>query len=296
VRATTLARLAPHVGVGAIAVLVAGGCRSPGRASQPSAPVAVSGEVVSFPSGALTLRGVLHKPAGGGGPFPAVLYNHGSAPGMDAITAANALGPAFAAHGYLFFMPCRRGQCLSAAAGPYIMDQIGAARREGGLPAAAATMVRLLETDHLDDQMAALAWLRGSGLADPARIALAGNSFGGVETVLGAERGGACAAVDSAGGAQSWAKTPALQERMLRAVRNARVPIFFFQAENDYDLAPSRVLPAAMREAGKPFEVEIFPPYGSSAAAGHTLGYFGADVWGPHVFRFLDAHCGALAK
>jgi dienelactone hydrolase len=288
-------KLAHCLGVAAVAVLVAGGCRSPGRASQPSAPVPISGEVVSFPSGTLTLRGVLHKPAGAG-PFPAVLYNHGSAGGMDPIQAANALGPVFTARGYLFFMPCRRGQCLSAAAGPYIMDEIDAARREGGLPAAGATMVRLLETDHLDDQMAALAWLRGSGLADPARIALAGNSFGGIETVLGAERGGACAAVDSAGGAQSWAKAPALQERMLRAVQNARVPIFFFQAENDYDLAPSRVLPAAMREAGKPFEVEIYPAFGKSAGAGHTLGYFGADVWAPHVFRFLDAHCGAPAK
>src|SRR5437762_4373392 len=43
------------------------------------------------------------------------------------------------------------------------------------------------------------------------RIAVAGNSFGGVETVLGVERGGYCAGIDSAGGAQSWAQGPELR-------------------------------------------------------------------------------------
>jgi hypothetical protein len=55
--------------------------------------------VVSFPSGGLTLQGVLFKPEGAG-PFPAVVYNHGSAPGMLSKEAFEALGPAFAAHGW----------------------------------------------------------------------------------------------------------------------------------------------------------------------------------------------------
>ena len=41
----------------------------------------LAADVVSFPSGELTLQGVLYKPAGPG-PFPAVVYNHGSAPGF----------------------------------------------------------------------------------------------------------------------------------------------------------------------------------------------------------------------
>jgi carboxymethylenebutenolidase len=188
-------------------------------------------------------------------------------------------------------MPFRRGQGLSADAGPYIMDEIGAARRGGGAPAAAAAMVRLLTTDHLDDQLAGLSWLRRSGFVQSSRIAVAGNSFGGIETVLGAERGGYCAAVDSAGGAASWAMAPELRELMIRAVRSARVPLFFFQAENDHNLDPSRVLSAAMKDAGKPFEVKIFPPFGSSAEEGHAFGYFGSTVWAPDVFRFLEAHC-----
>src|SRR5262249_29533375 len=153
--------------------------------------------------------------------------------------AANTLGPVFAARGWVFFMPCRRGQALSASSGPYIMDQIAAARRQGGAAAAEATMVRLLETDQLGDQLAALAWLRTTSFVQPDRIAVAGNSFGGIESVLGAERGDYCAAIDSAGGAMTWAHAPRLQARMIRAVKSPRVPIFFFQAENDYDLAPS---------------------------------------------------------
>src|SRR5207249_3478171 len=106
-------------------------------------------EVVSFPSGDLTLHGVLYRPEGTG-PFPAVLYNHGSA--MENSAASNA--PVFAAHGWVFFMPHRRGQGLSGSAGAYIRDEMNAAAKRGGIRAAAATMIRLLETDHLDDQLA----------------------------------------------------------------------------------------------------------------------------------------------
>src|SRR6266852_1510072 len=146
-------------------------------------------ETVTFPSGEITLHGVLYKPEGTGR-FPAVIYNHGSAPGMMSKEAFAALGPVFASHGWVFFGPYRRGQGLSASAGPYIGDQIAAAEKAGGLSAAAATMVRLLETDHFDDQFAALVWLRKQRFVQPNRIAVAGNSFGGIETVLGVEMSG----------------------------------------------------------------------------------------------------------
>jgi carboxymethylenebutenolidase len=246
--------------------------------------------VVSFPSGDILLHGVLYKPAGPG-PFPAVLYNHGSAPGMLSRDAFDALGPVFASRGWVFFGPYRRGQGLSASAGPFIGDQIAAAEKTGGIRAGAAAMVRLLETDHLNDQLAALAWLRTQSLVQPDRIAVAGNSFGGVEAVLGAERASYCAAIDSAGGAQSWALAPELQAVMARAVRNSRVPVFFFQAANDYDLSPSRALSAAMKGAGKMSDMKIYPAYGQTAADGHVFGYFGSAVWADDVFRFLQRHC-----
>lgn len=104
-------------------------------------------------------------------------------------------------------MPHRRGQGLSASSGIYIREQIPAA----------STMVRLLETDHLSDQLAALAWLRKRSDVSLNRIAVAGNSFGGIEALLGVERTSYCAAVDVSGGAESWASAPAVRDLMLRA-------------------------------------------------------------------------------
>jgi dienelactone hydrolase len=249
-------------------------------------------DVVAFPSGGLTLQGVLFKPEGAG-PFPAIVYNHGSAPGMLSKDAFEALGPVFVAHGWVFFGPYRRGQGLSASAGPYIGEEIAAAEKRGGTAAGAAALVRLLETDHLQDQLAALAWLRTQRFVRPDRIAVAGTSFGGIETVLGAERGTYCAAIDSAGGAQSWADAPELQTLMTRAVRHSTVPIFFFQAANDYDLSPSKTLSKAMKDAGKEYEVKIYPAYGKSVQDGHTFGYFGSTVWANDVFVFLNRHCSS---
>jgi carboxymethylenebutenolidase len=254
-----------------------------------AAAVAAS-DVVTFPSGTLTLHGVVYKPDGRG-PFPAVLYNHGSAAGMLSQQAFDALGPVFVRHGWIFFGPYRRGQGLSADAGHYIGDQIDAAVKRGGIAEGADTMLRLLETDHLDDQLAALAWLRKEAFVDSKRIAIAGNSFGGIEAVLAVERESVCAAVDSAGGAQSWAQSKVLPLRMIRAVKNAKAPIFFFQAVNDWNLAPTQALSNAMKEAGKPYETKIYPPYGKSHQDGHTFGYFGSAVWENDVFQFLDQHC-----
>jgi carboxymethylenebutenolidase len=247
-------------------------------------------ETVTFPSGEIILHGVLYKPERAG-PFPAVIYNHGSAPGMMSEQAFAALGPVFASHGWIFFGPYRRGQGLSTSAGAYIGDQIAGADKSGGISAAGATMVRLLETDHLNDQLAALAWLRKQSFVQPNRIAVAGNSFGGIETVLGVERGGYCAGIDSAGGAQSWAQAPELQSLMIRAVRNAKAPIFFFQAANDFDLSPSKTLSAEMDRVGKTYKLKIFPSYGDSPQDGHSFGYFGSDVWAEDVFGFLNKYC-----
>jgi carboxymethylenebutenolidase len=197
----------------------------------------------------------------------------------------------FANHGWVFFGPYRRGQGRSASAGPYIGDEIAAATKKGGTTSGAATMVRLLETDHLNDQLSAFAWLRSQSFVKPDRMAVASNSFGGIEIVLGAARGSYCAAIDSAGAAQSWAEAPAVQALMTGAVRASRAPIFFLQAENDYDLSPSRTLAAAMKNAGKEFETKIYPPFGKSTQDGHNFGYFGSSVWGVDVFRFLDQHC-----
>jgi len=53
----------------------------------------------------------------------------------------------------VFFVgPYRRGQGLSALAAKYIGDEIAAATKAGGVVSGAATMVRLCETDHLNNR------------------------------------------------------------------------------------------------------------------------------------------------
>ena len=232
----------------------------------------------------------MYKPDGPG-PFPAVLYNHGSAPGLVNNQAFDTIAPAFVERGWVFFAPYRRGQGLSAGAGPYIMDEISSARGRGGAAAAAETMTRLLATDHLDDQVAALDWLRTQSFVRSKAMATMGNSFGGIEAVLGAEQGGYCAAVDAAGGAESWAEAPQLRALMTRAVTNATSPILFFQAANDFSIEPSRSLFAARRSAGKPAEIRIYPGFGRSAKSGHSFPYRGVEVWRDDVIAFLERHC-----
>jgi len=247
-------------------------------------------ETVEFKSGDKLLHGLLYKPTGPG-PFPTMLYNHGSAPGLLNNQAFDVIAPHFAARGWAFFAPYRRGQGLSSDAGRYIQDEIKAAHERGGLPSAVKTMVRLLSTEQLQDQMAALAWLKEQSFAQQNQIAAMGNSFGGIETVLGVARGGYCAGVDASGGDESWDSAPELQNLMLDAVRHAKAPILFFQAENDHTLEPSRTLHAAMEATHKPADIRIYAPYGNTPQDGHSFAYRGADIWFDDVFHFITAHC-----
>lgn len=250
--------------------------------------------VVTFPSGNLTLHGVVYMPSGKG-PFPAVLFNHDSAPGMYCNEAFEALGPVFASQGWVFFAPWRRGQGLSADAGPYIGDEIAASWEKAGAAAADKTAVRLLETGHLQDQLAGLAWLRKQTFVDQKRIAVMGDSFGGIETLLGVEKASYCVAVDVAGGAKSWAQAPQLQAAMKRAATHSKSPILFIQAENDYDLTPSKALSQAARNTGKAVELKIYPPFGKSAQDGHSFGYRGTAIWQQDALRFMEQNCQPLS-
>src|SRR5215475_494088 len=61
-------------------------------------------ELVGFRSGALELKGFIWKPEGPG-PFPAILWNHGSEKRPGTV---DGVAPFFLARGYVFFVPHRR--------------------------------------------------------------------------------------------------------------------------------------------------------------------------------------------
>jgi carboxymethylenebutenolidase len=250
----------------------------------------VAPEIVHFKNADLNLAGEIFRPPGKG-PFPAVLYNHGSAPGMLNSEASLAMGPLFAHAGWIFFMPYRRGQGLSASAGPYIGDVVSKARREGGEAAAAATVTRLLETDQLNDEIAAYAWLASQPFVAKDRIALDGNSYGGIETILGAEKLKTCAAVAASAASETWHAAPELQRKIIETASRLPTPLLLFQAENDYDLAPNKAIFAARRSVGRAVEYKLYPRYGWSERAGHSFAYRGAQVWFPDVLAFLNKTC-----
>lgn len=245
--------------------------------------------IVAFSSGDLTLRGELFLPAGQG-PFPLVLYNHGSAPKMASSQASAIIGPMFAKKGWAFFMPYRRGQGLSENQGNYILDEIRSAKWSlfGN---SSKKMVNLLKTDHLNDQLAALAWLKQQDVVLKDRIVAMGNSFGGIEVILGMEHGSYCAGVVASGGAESWKQSPELQALLRSSVRKIEKPILFFQAENDYDLTPSKELYSQMIKAGKVAQIKIYPIYGKTPKDGHSFAYMGASIWFEDVYSFIDRYC-----
>lgn len=138
--------------------------------------------------------------------------------------------------------------------------------------------------------MSAIEWLRAQPWAARDEINVAGCSFGGIHTLLTAERSvpGLRAAVDFAGASSSWNENFRLRERLLCAVESARIPIFFVQAENDFNTAPSTILSEAMRAKGLPHRMRIYPPFGSTPMEGHRRFCLrGADVWGDDVLDFL---------
>ena len=270
-----------------VLVIAAVGCKKD-HETVPAAPVAVptptqdggggqlgsnvTPEVVTFKSGAMTLTGFLYKPDGAG-PFPAIVYNHGSEPypGPKGDQANF-----YVAHGFVLFVPHRRGHGRSKDAGP--------PEPTGGGSDVIAGLV-----DQNDDVLAAIAYVAALPYVNAKRIAVAGCSYGGIETLLSAERAtGIYAAIDFAGGAMRWDGDPALQERMKLAARNAKVPVMFVQAENDYSIGPSKTLSAEMQAANKPTLLKIYPANGTTPREGHRF-CMGAvnPPWGDDVLAFL---------
>jgi dienelactone hydrolase len=226
------------------------------------------------------LQAYLWRPAGPG-PFPALVYNHGSE--RDPIAGLeNEMGPYLAKQGYVVLFPYRRGAGKSE--GTYWRDRVDKLPEEKQEAAAIQALV-----EENDDVVTAISWLRAQRFVDGKNVSVAGCSFGGIESLLTAERPlGLNAVIDFAGGSMSWNGNPLLRERMLQAAEHAQAPVFFLQAENDFNTAPSKVLSEAMRKKNLPYRVRIFPPHGLTPRAGHAhFCNHGSSEWGPDVLDFL---------
>ena len=257
----------------------------------------IASETVVVPSGKLRLKAFLWKPAGPG-PFPAVLFCHGSGgadaghtAGLPITEAGEKLAPLFLKHGYAFLHLFRRGQGLSADQGPFMQDILKREEAAKWKEARQHLQFVLATTDHLEDVMAALSFLKAAPAIDAKRIAIVGNSFGGQLTLLAAGRDNSVrAGVTFAAAAGSWERSPELRERLLAAVDEAKAPIMLIQAANDYSTAPSYALTDELERLHKPHLLKIYPPVGKTREDGHNFLYFAISQWEDDAFKFLDEH------
>jgi len=242
-------------------------------------------ETVSFGSEGATLHGFLFKPQGQG-PFPTLLYNHGSEkmPGSFPTLAKFWTG-----QGFVFFVPHRRGHGRSA--GDYIVDLQKQYREKESDPAASQKHDIELHEHANADVTAALAWLKQQPFVNTNKLVVGGISYGGIQTLLTAEKGlGAKAFVAFAPAAMSWAGNPLLRQRLLDAVKRAKEPIFLLQAENDYNLGPSQLLGKELERKGKPNRVKVYSAFGEQEdhRSGHgAFAVRGSNVWGSDVILFV---------
>lgn len=252
-------------------------------------------QIIDVPSGNLHLKAFFWKPTGAG-PFPAVLFNHGSGgenaqftAGMTMTEAAAQLAPLFVKHGYAFFYPCRRGQGLSADQAPFMQDLLKREEMSHGKEARQHLQFAFLTGDQLDDVMAAFSVLKALPDVDTHRLAAIGHSFGGQLTLLEAERDATLRAVVTfAAAANAWDRSAELRKRLIEAVGKANSPILLIHAENDYSTSPGHALDDELARLHKHHVLKIYPPVGRTPDDGHNFLYEGIPQWEPDVFQFLD--------
>jgi dienelactone hydrolase len=238
---------------------------------------------VRVPSGGGTMAAFLYLPPGAG-PFPGLVLNHGSTvePGTSDFCRPGTAA-VLTAWGYAVLLPHRRGYGNSA--GATWRQDVSA---EFGTPAYDQALAARLGHE-ADDVVAAIEWLGARPEIAAGRVGVIGSSFGGTVSLLAAARARRLrCAVDFAGAAMNWERTPTLRATMLEATRSLAVPIALVQSENDYSAAPTRELAAELARLGKPHVARVFPGFGLTADEGHLFFQNGAPIWGPWVRAFLD--------
>jgi dienelactone hydrolase len=247
---------------------------------------------VTFKSGDLTLVGYAYHPDGSG-PFPTVIWNHGSEKNPGGGPQFDSVAAVFVPAGYAVFAPVRRGQ--SDSQGKYIVDTLNALRALGN-GSERTVMVKLHDTEQLADQLAGVAYAKTLPFVDAGRLVVAGCSFGGIQTLIAAERAQAIgfrAAFSISPAAQTWQTVPEIQARLKRSVQTITIPVLLVQPPKDASLEPARVLgDEAMRLHKTQFQTRIYPPTIPDSQQLHCFGGAkGMHNWASDAVKFFN---GAL--
>jgi len=247
---------------------------------------AESKERITFKSGDLTLVGYLFKPTGDG-PFPAVVWNHGSEPNPGGMRQFDSVASIFVPAGYVVFAPMRRGH--SDSEGEYIVTAREREAARNGAAAGQLLTTRLLETSQLDDQLAGLNVVKQLPYVDKTKLVVAGCSFGGIQTLLGAEaKVGYRAAIAISPAALNWGHNPSLESRLKHAVDRIDIPVLLLQPPKDASLGPAQVLGPVLERRNKSSHWKIYPAVGPEDEQTHCFGGAkGMHVWSADAVAFL---------
>ena len=240
-------------------------------------------ETVFYKSGTLTLEAYVYTPPGKG-PFPLVVYNHGSRAGQERTEWPVAfIARWLVPEGFAVMVPERRGYGKSE--GATFSEEIGADRGD--------RFVQRMREEAADVN-AAVVYAKAHLPVDQKRIATIGYSFGGIVTTLAASASPSFARiVNQAPGALNWDKSEALRQALVAAAGKIRAPMLCMAAENDATTENARALCAAAKAAGARVSVKIYPPFispraANAAAPGHALfAPVGIDIWKADVLAFL---------
>ncbi len=247
-------------------------------------------EEVFYSSGRLRIQAYLYKPVSEG-PFPVVIYNHGSRQLRERVSVPFAyIGSMLAASGYLVLVPERRGYGLSD--GPTFSEVVGEDRGP-------RFVTRVQE--ETDDVLAAAEFVKTLPYADTTRMGVMGWSFGGIVSVFAASRSSTFrVVVDQAGAALTWNRSPAMQQALKETAGRLHVPLLGMVAENDQTTESVR---AVVKEAEKhkvPAKLIVYPAFTphenpSHVAPGHMIfAAEGAHLWEADLKEFLAQYLGKV--
>ena len=247
---------------------------------------------VFYPSGGLQIQAYLYRPEGDG-PFPAVIYNHGSRSGRERQSVPfEHIGRLLTSAGYVALVSERRGYGRSdGAAWP---EDVGKHRGR--------TVPRLEE--ETDDVLAAVDFLRTQAFVDARRLGLMGWSFGGIVTMFAVSCGNVFAvAVDQAGGALTWNTNPGVRAALTAAAQKSTTPTLLQVAENDRTTNSITTVAKILDKRGIPHRMVIYPPFTAATplpfgtgAPGHVVfAERGMSVWSADALEFLGRYLTKLA-
>jgi dienelactone hydrolase len=215
-----------------------------------------------------------------------IVYNHGSEQDPDLIWLGD-VGRFYQSHGFAVFFPWRQG--CSGSGGTFWRDRFPIAGDAEDLSIREERNVRALE-DELVDVLAAIDYARALPTVDPGKVYVGGSSFGGLLALMAAGASpGLKGAVICSGAAWTYSgNTPGGQRKLEDLAREAKAPVFFMQAENDYNPGSSGALGETMNQARLPHLAKVYPPFGTTQLEGHA-GFCnrGSSAWGDDVLAFL---------